>query len=205
MVNNIQSTQTNAVSDISVKKLETASASTKQKQSSNSEQYEGRYDTFEKSNSSSEDTTGIYSKEKIAEQLELAEEQRQQAFHNFIQSMVTEQFEESNFTLAGLNLKVTEADSQKALEAISDGGEYSVDAVATRIMDMAEALAGGDQTKLAMLREAVTAGFSDAAKKLGLKDEEMPDITKETYAEVMNRFDAWEQSFKEKEEDSEQE
>lgn len=205
MVNNIQSTQTNAISDISVKKLETASASTKQKQSSNSEQYEGRYDTFEKSNSSSEDTTGIYSKEKIAEQLELAEEQRQQAFHNFIQSMVTEQFEESNFTLAGLNLKVTEADSQKALEAISDGGEYSIDAVATRIMDMAEALAGGDQTKLAMLREAVTAGFSDAAKKLGLKDEEMPDITKETYAEVMNRFDAWEQSFKEKEEDSEQE
>ena len=205
MVNNIQSTQTNAVSDISVKKLETASASTKQKQSSNSEQYEGRYDTFEKSNSSSEDTTGIYSKEKIAEQLELAEEQRQQAFHNFIQSMVTEQFEESNFTLAGLNLKVTEADSQKALEAISDDGEYSIDAVSTRIMDMAEALAGGDQTKLAMLREAVTAGFNDAAEKLGFKAEEMPDITKETYAEVMNRFDAWEQSFKEKEEDSEQE
>lgn len=205
MLENISNVKNNAVSDISVKKLETASASAQQKKSDSSEKSEGRYDTFEKSAAfSSEESSGIYSKEKIAEQLELAEEQRQQAFQNFIQSMVTEQFEDSNFSLMGLNLRVTEADSQKALESISEGGEYSVDSVATRIMDMAEALAGGDPTKLATLREAVTAGFSDAASKLGLKDDEMPDITKETYAEVMSRFDKWEQSFN-NDEDSEQE
>lgn len=188
--------------NIPVQKIETAVSASSSKVAENSEQSSsGRYDTYEKSNNvkSSEDT-GIYSKESVVEQLKLSEEQRQESFNNFIRSMVTDQIEASNFSLLGLNLNVTEADSEKALESISEGGEYSVDSVATRIMDMAEALAGGDETKLSILRQAVIDGFGDAAKQLGLKDDEMPDITKQTYNEVMNRFDKWEKSFSENEE-----
>jgi hypothetical protein len=189
------------ISNSSIQKINTAVTASESKVSENSDS--GRYDTYEKSNdvNSSEDT-GIYSKESIAEQLKLSEEQRQESFNNFIRSMVTDQIEASNFSLMGLNLNVTEADSTKALDAISEGGEYSVDSVATRIMDMAEALAGGDETKLSLLRQAVADGFGDAAKKLGLKDDEMPDITKQTYNEVMNRFDKWEKSFSENEDEA---
>ncbi len=189
------------ISNSSIQKINTAVTTSESKVSENSDS--GRYDTYEKSNdvNSSEDT-GIYSKESIAEQLKLSEEQRQESFNNFIRSMVTDQIEASNFSLMGLNLNVTEADSTKALDAISEGGEYSVDSVATRIMDMAEALAGGDETKLSLLRQAVADGFGDAAKKLGLKDDEMPDITKQTYNEVMNRFDKWEKSFSENEDEA---
>lgn len=196
-INNVENISVNSNSYVQKNQNVVSSAKAAVSEKS-AESADGRYDTYEKSdNQLKSEDTGIYSKESIKEQLKAAEEQRQQAFKNFISSMVTDQIGESNFSLLGFDLKVTEADSQKALEAISDGGEYSIDSVATRIMDMAEALSGGDQTKLSLLRQAVTDGFSDAAKKLGLKDDDMPEITKKTYTEVMNRFDKWENSFKE--------
>lgn len=191
-INNIRSATSSDT--LSVQKLDTAVA-TKYKSSDSEQSSEGRYDSFKQS-SKSTDETGIYSKESIAEQLKAGEELRQKAFTNFIQGMVTDQMDSSNFSFMGLDLFVTEDDSAKALASISDGGEYSVDSVATRIMDMAEALSGGDESKLSILRKAVQDGFGQAASKLGLKDDEMPDITHKTYDEVMNRFDKWEASFK---------
>lgn len=196
-INNIENISVNSNSYVQKNQNVVSSAKTAVSEKS-ADTSDGRYDKYEKSdNQLKSEDTGIYSKESIKEQLKAAEEQRQQAFKNFISSMVTDQVGESNFSLLGFDLKVTEADSQKALEAISDGGEYSIDSVATRIMDMAEALSGGDKTKLSLLRQAVTDGFSDAAKKLGLKDDDMPEITKKTYTEVMSRFDKWENSFNE--------
>ncbi len=193
----------NSADNLSVKKLETSVVANNQNKTSNSEQFsEGRYDTFEKSPQHTPSESGIYSKESIVEQLKLSEEQRQEAFNKFIQGMVTDQLEASNFSFMGLDLFVTEEDSAKALESISEGGEYSVDAVATRIMDMAEALSGGDESKLALLRQAVKDGFSDAMGQLGLEEDEMPEITSKTYDEVMTRFDKWEESFKTPEEET---
>ena len=44
---------------------------------------------------------------------------------------------------------------EEAQAAISDGGMWGVDAVATRLMDMAVALSGGDPEKAELLRDAV--------------------------------------------------
>lgn len=87
------------------------------------------------------------------------------------------------------DIKVDQATRLKAQEAISEGGEFSVDAVATRIMDFAKALSGGDKSKIAELREAVEKGFDQARAALG---GELPDISQDTYNEVMKRFDQWE-------------
>ena len=58
---------------------------------------------------------------------------------------------------------------------------------------MAELLAGGDSSKLSVLKDAVIKGFGGAVKQFGIESlDEMPDITRQTYAEVMNRFDKWE-------------
>lgn len=76
---------------------------------------------------------------------------------------------------------------EEAAKAISEDGMWGVDAVATRLMDMAIMLSGGDSSKAELLREAVKKGFEEAG---GL--ENLPQVCQDTYTEVMNRFDYWE-------------
>lgn len=78
-----------------------------------------------------------------------------------------------------------------ALAAISEGGAYSVDAVATRIFDMASAIAGDDPTVLGQMQEAVKKGFEAAGYDFKrATGQSLPDISGKTYDEVMSRFDA---------------
>lgn len=80
---------------------------------------------------------------------------------------------------------------EEAEAAISEGGEWSVNAVSDRIFGLASALAGGDPEKLEQMRSAVEKGFEQAGVAFkdyfGAKD--MPQITKDTHAEIMKRFD----------------
>ena len=77
-----------------------------------------------------------------------------------------------------------------AKAAISEGGPYSVNAVADSIMTMATALAGDDQDKLQQMRDAVDKGFQKAGVifKNATKSD-LPQICNDTYTEVMKRFD----------------
>lgn len=118
-------------------------------------------------------------------------EKRINDFKEMIRKMIAKQGEKSNLTLFGKNLNVTVEDSQKAAEAIAEGGEYSVDAVATRIMDMAKSFAGGDKSKISLLRDAVKKGFEAAGLEFN-GGEGLPDICNQTYDEIMKRFDEWE-------------
>lgn len=161
-------------------------------------------DGFSKSNEVTSKDTGIYTRETISKTLDQCEEQRTQAFVKMISDMLEAQVGNCTLSLSDIyeNIKknFTEEDMEKAKESISDGGFYSVDAVATRIMDMATALAGDDPSKISVLREAVVKGFGQAAETLGLKDEDMPEITKSTFTEIMKRFDDWEKSYETDEE-----
>jgi len=77
-----------------------------------------------------------------------------------------------------------------AKEAISEGGAYSVNAVADRIMTMATAIAGDDQDKLQQMRDAVEKGFEKAGLVFkNATKSDLPQISKDTYTEVMKRFD----------------
>ena len=80
---------------------------------------------------------------------------------------------------------------EDAAKAVSDEGDWGVNAVATRIFDMANAIAGGDPEKLATMRAAVEEGFNQAGitwnNATGL--DKMPEITEKTYNEIMSRFD----------------
>ena len=118
-------------------------------------------------------------------------EKRINDFKETIKKMVAKQGKLSNLTLFGEKLHVTVEDSQKAAESIAEGGEYSVDAVATRIMDMAKALAGGDKSKIGLLKDAVKKGFEAAGLEFN-DGAGLPDISNKTYDEVMRRFDEWE-------------
>ena len=80
---------------------------------------------------------------------------------------------------------------EDAAKAVGEGGDWSVDAVSTRIFDLATAIAGNDPEKLSAMRAAVEEGFKQAGiawtDATGLQD--MPEITKKTYDEIMSRFD----------------
>lgn len=161
-------------------------------------------DSFCKQDKVKPTDTGIYSKESITKTVEELEEQRTQAFVSMIQKMFEAQGNSGFLSVAdirkNISLNFTQEDIEAAKESVSDGGFYSVDAVSTRIMDMAMALAGDNPDKIELMRDAVIKGFGQAAKTLGLKEDDMPDITRDTYKEVMKRFDDWKDSYKKDEE-----
>lgn len=80
---------------------------------------------------------------------------------------------------------------EDAAKAIAPGGEWSVDAVSSRIFDLASTIAGNDPERLSQMKAAVEEGFKQAGvawnKMTGQDD--MPEITKQTYNEIMSRFD----------------
>ena len=86
---------------------------------------------------------------------------------------------------------------EDAKKAIGEGGQWSVDAVSTRIFDLATAIAGNDPEKLQEMRAAVEEGFKQAGQvwEEHTGSSSMPDITKQTYNELMHRFDAHMQSM----------
>ena len=150
-------------------------------------------DSYEKSDEMVSSESGIYSKENITKSIEEIEAQRQQAMTNMLTEMLGKQAEAAGFNFfTGKTDSFTADDVTEAQNSISEGGYWSVDAVAGRIMDMAKALAGDDAGKFETLKNAVIEGFGGAAKQLGFKSmDDMPEITSQTFDEVMKRFDKW--------------
>lgn len=77
---------------------------------------------------------------------------------------------------------------EKARQAISEDGEWGVQAVSDRIVAFAVAISGDDPTKLATLKAAIEKGFAEAGKALGGA---LPDICMQTRDAVMTKLDAW--------------
>jgi ClpP class serine protease len=80
---------------------------------------------------------------------------------------------------------------EEAAAAVAEGGDYSVDAVADRIFEMAKAIAGGDPEKLKEMQDAVEEGFKQAgvAWKDTMGTDKMPQITQDTHDAITKRFD----------------
>lgn len=100
-------------------------------------------------------------------------------------------WKKSAAALPGSELPPAATTPEGALAAISPGGAYSVDAVASRIFDMAVSMAGDDPAMLEKMRSAVIKGFKDAGMEFKqTTGKGLPDISGQTYDEIMKRFDA---------------
>ncbi len=85
---------------------------------------------------------------------------------------------------------------EEAASAIAEGGNYSVDAVATRIFSLAEKIANGDPERLATMKSAVEAGFKQAGTAFNsVTKSSLPQICNDTYDEIMKRFSDLEQKL----------
>lgn len=80
---------------------------------------------------------------------------------------------------------------EEAAKAIAPGGDWSVEAVSDRIMNLAVAIAGDDPAMLEKMKGAVEKGFEQAgaAFKSAFGTDKMPQITDDTHKHIMNRFD----------------
>ena len=90
--------------------------------------------------------------------------------------------------LASGDYTVTEAAKLQAQEDISENGYWGVEQTSDRILDFAKALSGGDVSKADELLDAFKKGYEEATGAWG---KELPDISKETYKAVEEKFEAW--------------
>lgn len=80
------------------------------------------------------------------------------------------------------------ASIEAAQAAIADGGEFSVQKTAERILSFAKAAIGDDPSRLDAIRAAVEKGFEEAKQMLGGT---LPEISQKTYAAIQGEFDRW--------------
>ena len=120
-----------------------------------------------------------------------------------LQSLVTNMFKKQGITigtaddmwkvLASGNFTADADTIAKAKEDISEDGYWGVKQTSDRIFDFAQALAGDDEEKMKAMKKAVEKGFKEATKTWG---KELPDISKNTYNAVMDKFDKYSSSKK---------
>ena len=90
--------------------------------------------------------------------------------------------------LASGNYTVSEAAKEEAQKAIDEGGYWSAESTADRIVEFAKALTGGDPDKIDGMRDAIEKGFKEATKAWG---KELPSITNDTYDLIQKKLDDW--------------
>ncbi|HHX60822.1 MAG TPA: hypothetical protein GX707_08925 [Epulopiscium sp.] len=135
-----------------------------------------------------------YAKPDMATIQRLKEESNQAYQH--LRELVRQLLERQGLTFndldaLGEDIPVDEETRLAAQKAIDEGGPMSPESVSDRIVDFAKAISGGDKTKLDMLRGAIEKGFKEAAKVWG---GELPEISHQTYALIMDKLDAWEKA-----------
>jgi len=108
------------------------------------------------------------------------------AFRTMVEGLVGGQAN----ALGGITIEIPEAIQLQAQEAISEDGDWGVEAVADRILEFAQALTGGNPAMIDMMRNAFEEGFAAAERLWG---GELPEISQQTRERVLEGFRAWEQ------------
>lgn len=85
-------------------------------------------------------------------------------------------------------IDISNISQEEAVELVAEDGYFGVDQTSQRIVDFAIGIAGGDPSRLDAIKEGVEKGFNDAKEAFGGW---LPDISYDTYDEVMNKLDAW--------------
>ena len=118
-------------------------------------------------------------------------QQQVDSFRRMLESLFNRQAQEAGLaagTWTPADLEVTEEMQAWAQEQIGEGGYFSVESTASRLLDFAVAISGGDPSRIEVLRNAVEQGFAAAEQAWG---GELPGISQQTREAVMNGFDQW--------------
>ncbi len=155
-------------------------------------------DTFVKSSDAQKaESAAAETKRLNSDEIRRLQEQRTESFNRMLNDIVNTQAnhaKKAGLAKNGLtkdlfsDLVVTPDQKLAAQNAIGEDGEWGVNAVATRIMDLCVSLSGGDASKIEEMRAAVDKGFQQAAGQWGSS---LPSICGQTHDEINKRFDYW--------------
>ncbi len=188
-----------AYSEKSVKLTSESGAPQKNEKNTSLSEEQFNADSFEKSTRAEDKATGYEKLQKLSQtQIDSIKTMQEDNLRNLVSQLFGKQASLSkggqgsstvlniqfNQSITNLEINASQSvDTQKQL--------WDVDSVATRIMDMAVSLSGGDQSKISVLKDAVVQGFKEAGQAWGDK---LPEVCNNTYDEVMKRFDHWEKN-----------
>lgn len=113
------------------------------------------------------------------------------AFQQMVQTLFGKQIDFSSNVMQQLRDIISGANNEKPVNSAEDffnDPEWGVEAVATRIVDFAKALSGGDPSKIELLTKAVEKGFAAAGAAWG---GDLPEVSNKTYDRVKELFDEW--------------
>ena len=117
--------------------------------------------------------------------------QQVESFRRMMEALFQRQAQEHGIALGSWNppdVPLTDEMRAAAQEQIDEGGYFSVEATASRILDFAVAISGGDASRLGVLRGAIEQAFDNAERIWGGK---LPEISQQTRAAVMEGLDQW--------------
>jgi len=117
-------------------------------------------------------------------------QERVDSFRRMIETLLNQQAERQGLAdgWSLSDIEITPEMRAEASEMIADGGYFSVEETAARMLDFAVALTGGDPAQIDVMRDAVQRGFNQAERMFG---GELPQISHDTLQAVMNGFDEW--------------
>ena len=149
------------------------------------------------SNSAVSNKNAGIDREAIIAQMKADTEARMNQLTSIVQEMMTGQGKAFSLAtgnddiwkfLASGDYTVTEAAKLQAQEDIAEDGYWGVEQTSDRILDFAKALSGGDASKADMLLDAFKEGYKQATGAWG---KDLPEISKQTYDAVEEKFAAW--------------
>ncbi|MBR2045027.1 MAG: hypothetical protein IJ958_02700 [Agathobacter sp.] len=198
-MNNVATANTNAVSKANEKATENVNTTVTEKNTGFDETavvYEKTPATETTKSSTANKNAGI-DREALIAQMKADTEARMNQLTSIVQEMMTGQGKAFSLAtgnediwkfLASGEYTVTEAAKLQAQEDISENGYWGVEQTSDRILDFAKALAGGDVSKADELLDAFKKGYEQATGAWG---KELPEISKQTYDAVEEKFEAW--------------
>jgi hypothetical protein len=112
--------------------------------------------------------------------------------YNLLRELVTNMFKEQgiDFKIANgdQSIDISEISQEDASALVADDGYFGIEQTSDRIVDFAIAMAGGDTSRLAAIKEGVENGFNEALEAFGGT---LPEISHDTYDAIMDKLDAW--------------
>ena len=142
----------------------------------------------------SKEPAAVYEKSAIVEQMKLDVEQRTAQLQDLVRNMmytqagVSENGDDIWKFLASGKYTVTPEVKQAAQDSIGKDGYWGVDQTSERILSFAKALSGNDPQKADLMLDAFKKGYE---KAMGVWGKDLPDISKQTYDAVLEKFDKW--------------
>lgn len=116
-------------------------------------------------------------------------DRKAQEIINLIRPLIEQQGLEISKVVSGQQKISASPEAIKAAQAaVAEGGEFSVEKTAERILSFAKAAIGDDPAKLEKITAAVEQGFQEAAEILGGS---LPEISKQTLEAIRTEFARW--------------